>query len=197
MKLILASASQTRRALLSAAGLDVRIRPAAIDEASVKASLVEAEVSPRDIADALAEAKARKISVQDRDALVLGCDQVLDLNGQLLSKPQDAAAARRQIAALSGTRHKLHSAVVAYEDGVAIWRHVGTVRLTMREVGEDYLHDYVERNWHSIRDSVGSYQLEAEGMRLFTSVEGDYFTVLGLPMLPLLSWLIARGYLAA
>ncbi len=197
MELILASASGTRRDLLQAAGLEHRVVPAAIDEARARASLQAAKTSPRDIADALAEAKARKVSAKEPAALVLGCDQVLDLDGELISKPSDRAAARAQIAALSGTRHRLHSAVVAYEEGAPVWRHVGTVSLAMRNVGADYLRDYVDRNWELIRNSVGSYQLEGEGMRLFTSVEGDYFTVLGLPMLPLLSWLIARGYLDA
>ncbi len=197
MELILASASETRRALLGSAGLEPRVIPAAIDEVSVKASLQAAGAEPRDIADALAEAKARKVSTKEPATLVLGCDQVLDLDGCLMSKPSDKEAAGTQIAALSGRRHRLHSAIVACEDGRPVWRHVAAADLTMRKVGADYVEDYVERNWNSIRNSVGSYQLEGEGVRFFTAIEGDYFTVLGLPMLPLLSWMIARGYLAA
>ncbi|WP_375260284.1 Maf family protein [Palleronia sp.] len=197
MALVLASRSQTRRALFAAARVPVEIEDAKVDEASIRDALMAEGVSPRDIADALAEAKARKVAGKRPGDLVLGCDQVLDLDGEILSKPTDPDDAITQIAALSGRRHMLHSAVVAYEDGAPVWRHVGTVRLVMRQLTPNYIEDYVGRNWDDIRHAVGGYQVEAEGMRLFAAIEGDFFTVQGLPMLPLLSWLTLRGIVPA
>ncbi|SHI64790.1 septum formation protein [Palleronia salina] len=195
MNLILASGSTIRAQLLRQAGLSFETVVARIDEESVKLSLAAEGAAPRDIADALAEAKARKVSLKHPGALVLGCDQVLSLKGEVLSKPRDPDDARAQLRRLSDMRHNLLSAVVAYEDGEPLWRFVDTVRLSMRALSDDFIDDYVSRNWDSIRHSVGGYKLEEEGMRLFRAVEGDYFTVLGLPMIPLLSWLIDRGSL--
>ncbi|SEN24839.1 Maf family protein [Palleronia pelagia] len=195
MNLILASGSTIRAQLLRQAGLNFETVVARIDEESVKLSLAAEGAAPRDIADALAEAKARKVSLKNPGALVLGCDQVLSLKGEILSKPRDPDDARAQLRRLSDMRHNLLSAVVAYEDGEPLWRFVDTVRLSMRALSDDYVDDYVSRNWDSIRHSVGGYKLEEEGMRLFRAVDGDYFTVLGLPMIPLLSWLIDRGSL--
>lgn len=195
MNLILASGSTIRAQLLRQAGLSFETVVARIDEESVKLSLAAEGAAPRDIADALAEAKARKVSLKNPGALVLGCDQVLSLKGEILSKPRDPDDARAQLRRLSDMRHNLLSAVVAYEDGEPLWRFVDTVRLSMRALSDDYIDDYVSRNWDSIRHSVGGYKLEEEGMRLFRAVDGDYFTVLGLPMIPLLSWLIDRGSL--
>jgi len=195
MNLILASGSTIRAQLLRQAGLSFETVVARIDEDSVKLSLAAEGAAPRDIADALAEAKARKVSLKNPGALVLGCDQVLSLKGEILSKPRDPDDGRAQLRRLSDMRHNLLSAVVAYEDGEPLWRFVDTVRLSMRALSDDFIDDYVSRNWDSIRHSVGGYKLEEEGMRLFRAVEGDYFTVLGLPMIPLLSWLIDRGSL--
>ena len=197
MALVLASRSQTRRALFDAARVPVEVTGAQVDETAIRDALTAEGVSPRDIADALAEAKARKVAGKRPGDLVLGCDQVLDLDGAVLSKPADPDEAVAQIAALSGRRHMLHSAVVAYEDGEPVWRHVETVRLVMRRLSPGYMDDYVARNWDDIRHSVGGYQVEAEGMRLFTAIEGDFFTVQGLPMLPLLSWLTLKGIVPA
>jgi septum formation protein len=159
----------------------------------IKQSLEAEQVKPRDIADTLAEMKARKVSEKHPDALVLGCDQVLDHRGQLLSKPETPDAARAQLRALRGGRHMLFSAAVIVENGKPIWRHIGQVRMLMRAVSDPYIDGYVERNWESIRDSVGGYKLEEEGVRLFTRVDGDYFTVLGMPLLELLAYLTLRG----
>ena len=195
--LILASGSETRKQMLTAAAVPFQSIPARIDEDAIKDSLIAEGATPRDVADALAEAKARKVAGRQPDALVLGCDQTLDLEGGLLSKPTDPAEARDQLLAMSGQTHRLHSAAVAFEDGAPVWRQVSTVRLTMRTLSRDYIEDYVDRNWDSIRHSVGGYKIEEEGIRLFARIDGDHFAILGLPLLPLLSWLTVRGSLPA
>jgi septum formation protein len=126
---------------------------------------------------------------------VLGCDQVLDHDGIPWGKPESADAARAQLRALRGQTHRLFSAVVLYDAGQPVWRHVGEVRLTMRPFSDDYLDVYLGRNWPAVADSVGGYKLEEEGARLFQSIDGDYFTVLGLPLLPLLGYLGQRGWI--
>lgn len=191
--LILASGSEIREELLRQAAVDFTVETPRIDEEMVIASLQHEAASPRDIADTLAEMKARKISDKNPGSLVLGCDQVLDHGGKLLSKPQNQDEALAQLTALQGDRHTLLSAVVICEDGNPIWRHVGVVRLRMHEVSQKYLSDYVSRNWHSISHSIGAYKLEEEGVRLFSRIDGDYFTVLGLPLLEVLSYLTLRG----
>lgn len=194
--LILASGSDIRRKLLSQARVEHIVQPARIDEDMVRESLQVEQASPRDIADALAEIKARKISEKNPGHLVLGCDQVLDHRGSFLSKPQSRDEAMTHLKALRGDRHMLHSAAVICEDGKPIWRHVGTVRLRMHDISDEFLEGYLDRNWESIRHSVGGYKLEEEGVRLFSRIDGDYFTVLGLPLLELLSYLTLRGDLA-
>lgn len=193
MPLILASGSKIRAQLLLQAAVDITVQPARVDEEMVKQALLVEEASPRDIADALAELKARKVSEKNPGALVLGCDQVLDHRGRMLSKPQSPEEALMQLSEMQGDRHMLLSAAVICEDGKPIWRHVGTVRMRMHEISDEYLSNYVARNWESIRHSVGAYKLEEEGVRLFSRIDGDYFNVLGLPLLELLSYLTLRG----
>lgn len=193
--IVLASSSDIRARLMRSAGLDIRVQPARVDEDSVKAALMAEGATPRDLADTLAEMKARKIAERMPDDLVLGCDQVLALGRQVFSKPGTPAEAADQLRALRGQSHHLLSAIVLYDRGEPVWRHVGTVRLTMRDFSEDWLAAYIDRNWESIRHSVGGYKLEEEGIRLFTCIEGDYFTVLGLPLLPLLAYLGQRGFI--
>jgi septum formation protein len=197
MRLILASASPIRATLLRNAGLDPDVRPARIDEAAIRAALEAEGAEPRALADALAEMKARRVSDGAPGMIVLGCDQVLALGGRVFSKPATPEEALSQLRALSGRTHSLFSAVVVYRHGLPLWRHVGTARLTMRDNSESYLNDYVERNWHSIRESVGAYKLEEEGVRLFSRIEGDHFTILGLPLIELLTWLAVRGDIAS
>ena len=193
--IILASGSEIRATLLKNAGVSPIIKVARIDETALKSSLIAEGASPRDIADTLAELKAQKIASKNPGALVIGCDQVLAHGSKLLSKPATASEAVVQLSALRGGMHMLLSAAVIYEDDKPVWRHVGQVRLHMRDVSDDYLQDYVDRNWQSIQHAVGAYKLEEEGVRLFSRIEGDYFNVLGLPLLELLSYLTLRGTL--
>jgi septum formation protein len=194
-KIILASSSAIRAKLLHSAGVQFDVIPARIDEDAIRSALRAEEASARDVADTLAEYKARRISSTRPDALVIGCDQVAELRREILGKPNNPEEAVDQLRALSGQTHRLLSAAVIYLEGEPTWRHIGVVRLTMRALSEGYVKDYVHRNWQSIRHSVGGYKLEEEGVRLFSRIEGDYFHVLGLPLTELLSYLIERGEL--
>lgn len=191
--LILASGSEIRATLLANAGLDFEVIPARIDEEALRAGLEAEAAKPRDVADALAEMKARRVSDKHKGALVLGCDQVAEHEGNILTKPESPGEASAQLAQLSGTSHRLLSAAVLCLDGAPVWRHVGVVRLTMRNLSPGYIEEYVARNWPGIGSAVGAYKLEEEGVRLFSLIEGDYFHVLGLPLTELLSYLIIRG----
>ncbi|MEP4196274.1 MAG: nucleoside triphosphate pyrophosphatase [Aliishimia sp.] len=191
--MILASGSEIRATMLRQSRLSFSVSKPFIDEHSIKESLLAEDSTPRDIADCLAEAKAKKISAKNPGVLVLGCDQVLDLNGTLLSKPATENDAKAQLRALSGERHQLLSAAVICEDGKPIWRHIGKVTLRMHTLSDTFINAYVERNWDSIKEAVGSYKLEEEGVRLFSRIDGDYFNVLGLPLVELLNYLVLRG----
>lgn len=191
--LILASGSDMRSQLMRNAGLSYSVIIPRIDEQNIKDALVAEGAHPRDIADALAEIKAHKVSSNYNEAMTIGCDQILSIDGSILSKPASIDAARDQLRALRAKRHMLLSAAVVYHEGKPIWRHVGQVRLRMRNVSDAYIDDYVDRNWGDIKSAVGSYKLESEGVRLFDSIEGDYFHVLGMPLLELLAFLTLRG----
>ncbi len=193
--LLLASGSATRLALLRAAGLEVTAHSPRIDEPAIRAALEQEAAGPRGIADTLAEMKARKIADRFPGSLVLGCDQVLDFEGRAWGKPETPADALTQLGLFRGKSHDLHSAVVLYDAGTPVWRHVGHAKMTMRNATDAWLRAYVDRNWEEIRHSAGAYQLESEGIRLFSAIEGDYFAILGLPMLPLLIYLGQRGFI--
>lgn len=191
--ILLASGSQIRAQLLRQAAVPFEVTVARVDEDAIKAALLAEDASPRDVADALAEAKARKVSAKAPGVLVLGCDQVLDFEGTLLSKPKTPEDALAQLKQMRGKRHMLLSAAVIYRDGEPIWRHVGQVRLRMHDSSDAYLESYVARNWDSIQHAVGAYKLEEEGVRLFSNIEGSYFNVLGLPLVELLNYLGLQG----
>lgn len=194
--LLLASASVIRLQLLRNAGLEATAHPARIDEESIREALQQEAASPRDIADTLAEMKARKLAEKNPEALVLGCDQVLAFNRRVFGKPETPDEARKQLIAFRGQTHQLISALVLYDGGKPIWRHMSEAKLTMRPLSDSYLDMYIGRNWPSLRQTVGSYKLEEEGIRLFSAIEGDYFTILGLPLLPLIGYLGSRGFIA-
>lgn len=190
---ILASRSEARAELLRQAGIDLEILAAPIDEEAVKAGLRAEGAAARDVADALAEFKARRVGARHPDRVVLGADQVLVCEGRSFDKPRDLAEARAHLEFLRGRTHELLSAAVIYEGGVPVWRHIGRARLTMRPFSEAFLEAYLERHGVDLLTTVGAYKLEAGGSQLFSQVQGDYFSVLGLPLLEVLGFLRTRG----
>jgi nucleoside triphosphate pyrophosphatase len=196
-QIVLASASRARRELLAAAGVAFTVEPADVDEPAIRKDLTGAGAgaSAVAIAEVLARAKAESVSAHHKDSLVIGADQVLAFGPELLSKPKDEAEARATLHKLKGHTHELHSAVAFAEGGRVVWEHVGTARLTMRAFSDAFLEDYLVRAGDRIGQSVGAYELEGLGVQLFERIEGDYFTILGLPLLPVLAELRARGVL--
>lgn len=194
-QIVLASSSTIRLQLLEAAGLPVQAAAARIDEDMIRDSLVQDMATPRDIADALAEMKAIRVAERYPEAVTIGCDQVLEFQGKVWAKPDTLQQAQDQLCLLRGKTHRLLSAVVVCHGEQSVWRHVGTARLTMRDFSDNYLAAYLARNWPDVGQSVGAYKLEQEGIRLFSDIEGDHFTILGLPLLPLLSYLTLRGFI--
>ena len=191
--LILASASPSRRLLLAHAGLDFEIEPSGVDEDEVKRSLLGERAQPRDIATTLAGMKAMRVSARRIGALVIGADSTLACNGRLFDKPPTLAAAKQQLAELGGQTHELHSAVVVAQNGARLWQAADHGLLTMRSFTDSFLDAYLARAGEAVCSSVGAYQLEGLGAHLFSRIEGDYFTILGLPLLPLLAFLAEHG----
>ena len=190
---ILASQSAVRRALLVNAGIAVEAIPADIDERVVQRD--SGLTHPADIAALLAGEKARAVSRHHPGRIVIGADQTLALGDELFSKPKDRAAAAAQIARLAGRTHALHSAVSVMMDGVSQFAHVGVARMTMRALTDAQIAAYLDAAGAAVTASVGAYQLERTGVHLFERIEGDHFTILGLPLLPLLGFLRGRGLL--
>ena len=197
MSVVLASASAARAAILTAAGVAFEARRPGVDEDAAKAAFLAEGLGPRDIADALAELKAVRVSQAAPEALVIGADQTLELEGALFSKPVDRAAARGQLLALRGRAHRLHSAVVAARGGAPIWRELKTARMQVRAFSDAWLDDYLAREDAAVLESVGGYRIEGLGAQLFAAVEGDTPTVMGLPLWGLLDLLRRHGELLA
>ena len=187
--IVLASGSATRLRLLRSAGVSVIPQPARIDEDAVVAALLEEGADPREMSTALAELKAQRISGKHPEPLVIGCDQVLEFDGRPVSKCRTPAEARDLLMRLRGRTHQLHSSAVVCRSGRLIWRHTATATITMKTYSEEYLDAYLKRNTGTILDSVGCYLIEEEGIRLIAGIGGDFFTVCGLPLLPLLAYL--------
>lgn len=197
MTLILASASAIRARLLREAGVRFGVRPADVDEDAIKQALRRDGVAGEQVADALAEAKARNVSAASPQALVLGCDQVLVCDGRLFDKARDIAEAREILSHLRGRTHHLISASVLVDAGKVVWRYCEQASLTMRAFSDVFLDDYLKDEGKLVLSSVGCYQLENRGAQLFDSIAGDFFCILGLPLLPLLAALRARGLVAS
>lgn len=199
IRLILASASAARRDMLTRAGIGFDVEPARIDERAIQDALTggENEVEPADIAELLAEAKARDVSLRNPGALVIGSDQVLNLGPLLLTKPADLAAVRATLKLLRGKTHHLHAGVALARDGDIIWSTVETASLTMRRFSTAFLDTYVTAEGSDLCACVGAFELEGRGLQLFEQIDGDFFTILGMPLLPLLAALRAQGAIAS
>jgi len=194
--LVLASQSASRRAMLAAAGVPFVAMPAHVDEAAAKAAMSGAK--PRDLADALAELKALKVSRREPRALVLGSDSVVALaDGTILDKPESRDQAADHLRRMSGSRHELWSAAVIAEDGRSVWRHVEAARMHVRALSEGFIQAYLDAEWPAIAGCVGCYRIEGPGAQLFARIEGSQFTVLGLPLLAVLDYLRVRGAMPA
>ncbi|TGV42620.1 Maf-like protein, partial [bacterium M00.F.Ca.ET.168.01.1.1] len=185
-KIILASGSPFRKAMLVNAGLDIEAVPADVDERAIEAPSQDSGVSPEDVASILAEAKAPEVSERRPGALVLGCDQTLSLGDEVFHKPADMEGARRHLLALSDKTHQLNSAAVLCRNGEVLWRHVGVASLTMRNLDPAFIGRHLARAGAKALSSVGAYQVEGEGIQRFEKIEGDYFTIVGLPLLAVL-----------
>ena len=191
--LVLASASESRRAILAQAGVAFSAEAANVDEAEVKESLKAEGASATQAAETLAELKARHVSRRHPGALVIGADQILECEGAWFDKPVDMAEAAAHLRSLAGKRHVLETAVCVLKDGTRLWHHNARAVLRMRPFGAAFLEAYLAAAGDSVLSSVGAYRLEGPGAQLFQQIEGDYFTILGLPLLPLLGFLRAQG----
>jgi len=196
-EIVLASGSRARREMLAAAGVPFTVLPADVDEPKLREVMFaqEPDIDPRKVAATLAAAKAHDVSAKSKSSLIIGADQVLALGSVLLSKAPTLDAARDALKRLRGKTHELHSAVAFVEGGELTWAHVATAKLKMRDFSDAFLEDYLTRASDRVGLTVGAYELEGLGVQLFESIEGDYFTVLGLPLLPVLEELRARGSL--
>jgi septum formation protein len=193
-ELVLASASPFRRRMLEAAGLSFRVVPAEVDEAAIRQGMTTGSLER--VAETLAQAKAIAVSRAQPGALVIGADQVLAFGDKLFNKPKDLNDARAQLKALRGHAHHLHTAVALAQAGKILWSHVETVRLVMRSFSDAFLDRYLAEMGTRVCQTVGAYEIEGRGIQLFERIEGDSFTIIGLPLLPLLAELRSRGAIA-
>ena len=194
--IILASKSAARRAVLTGAGVPFEVAVAGVDEDAVKTAMLAQGATPRDVADALAEIKAVKISA-GRPGFVIGSDQTLEFEGRLYDKAETLEAAAERLKTMRGKPHTLHSAVVVAKDGTPIWREIVSATLTMRDFSDDFLDAYLALEGEEMLGSVGCYRLEGPGAQLFSKIEGDYFAILGLPLMGLLDLFRRHGVLRA
>lgn len=192
-QIILASGSRYRAQLLENAGLNFGQIPSTLDERAIEAPLQDADVLPEDRAEILAEAKAVDVSEQNPGFWTIGCDQILSLDGKVLHKSKNMEDARRRLLALSGKTHFLHSAVVLVKDGKTVWRHVSPCAMTMRQLSPQFIGRHLADVGDEVLSSVGAYQIEGRGAQLFDKIEGDIFSIMGLPLFPLLEALRQEG----
>lgn len=192
LNIILASGSAIRRKILTDAGVPFEVVVKPVDEAAIKASMLAEGAPIRDIADALAEAKAVRVSRQT-SGLVIGADQIMEMDGQLFDKPRDMAEARARLLSMRGKAHHLVGSVVICEDGAPVWRYASRTTLHVRAFSEAFIDHYLESEGQAVLQAVGAYKFEERGAQLFTKVEGDFFSILGLSLLPVMDYLRTRG----
>lgn len=197
-EIVLASGSRARREMLAAAGVHFTVQAADVDEPAIRARLFaeDKSIAPKKVAEVLAIAKAEDVSGKRPGSIIVGADQVLALDDELLSKASSIEAARAALQRLRGRTHELHSAVAFAEDGKVNFTHIATARLTMRDFSDGFLDDYLKRAADRVTQTVGAYELEGHGIQLFEKIEGDYFTILGMPLMPVLAELRWRGIIA-
>ena len=191
-RIILASGSAIRREILDGAGLDYEVIVRPVDETAIKDAMLAVNSRLRDIADALAEAKAMRVSRQEA-GLVIGADQIMVMDDQLFDKPKDMDEVRARLLSMRGKKHELICAVVICENGAPVWRHMSKTKLWVRDFSESFLDWYIETEGEALTKSVGAYRFEGPGSQLFEKVEGDFFAILGLDLLPVLGYLRTRG----
>lgn len=195
-RIILASGSAIRKQILDGAGLNYEVIVKPVDEAAIKDSMLAENSRLQDIADALAEAKALRVSRQT-DGFVIGADQIMVMDNQLFDKPKDMDEARERLLSMRGKRHELIGAVVICENGRPVWRHLSKTKLWVREFSNEFLDWYIEQEGEALMKSVGAYRFEGPGAQLFEKVEGGFFAILGLDLLPVLDYLRVRGVIAS
>ena len=195
-RIILASGSAIRKQILDGAGLNYEVIVKPVDEAAIKDSMLAENSRLQDVADALAEAKALRVSRQT-DGFVIGADQIMVMNNQLFDKPKDLGEARERLLSMRGKRHELIGAVVVCENGRPVWRHLSKTKLWVREFSNEFLDWYIEQEGEALMKSVGAYRFEGPGAQLFEKVEGGFFAILGLDLLPVLDYLRVRGVIAS
>jgi septum formation protein len=193
INVILASGSSTRAAMLRDSGIEFDVQAPCIDEEMILRSLELEGAKPADITDTLAEYKARRVSASNPSALVIAADQTLVYNGKIYTKPKDMREARIHLTTLRGHGHQLLSAVVVYQNSKPVWRHLSRAQLVMRDFSDVFLDDYLKKTGKDVLSNVGCYQIESYGLNLFSHIEGDYFTILGMPLLEVLGFLRLRG----